>query len=175
MAKVLMVVAQTGFRDEELVVPKEILEKAGHSVTLVSLTRGKATGVRGTVVQPDMAAYEANPEFFDCIVIVGGPGAPALAESRDVRSLAEKANGKGKIVAAICLGPLTLAKAGVLFGKNATVFPDRPAIKVLRDSGAVYLTKPVVRDGNIVTADGPQSAGLFGDALVGMLEEMARA
>jgi protease I len=173
MAKVLMVVAQTGFRDEELVVPKEILGRAGHIVTVVSITRGKATGVRGTTVQPDMAAYEANPEFFDCIVIVGGPGAPALAENPDVRLLAEKARDRGKIVAAICLGPLTLAKAGVLSGKDATVFPDRSAIKVLRDSGAVYLTRPVVRDGRILTADGPQSAGPFGDALVEMLKEKA--
>jgi protease I len=171
MANILMVVAQTGFRDEELMVPKEILEKAGHSVKVASITRGKAMGSRGAVVQPDMAAYEANPAFFDCIVIVGGPGSPALAESREVRSLVERANGMEKVVAAICLGPLTLAKAGVLSGKNATVFPDRPAIVALRNSGAIYWTKPVVRDGNIVTADTPQNAGAFGDTLLEVLRE----
>lgn len=175
MSKVLMVVAQNGFRDEELLVPKEILERAGHIVKIASINRGKATGTKGLVIRPDMAAYEANPEFFDCIIIVGGPGSPALAESRDVRSLVEKANGKGRIVAAICLGPLTLAKAGVLSGKNATIFPDRPAIQALRNSGAVYWTKAVVRDGNIVTADGPQNAGEFGDLLVEMLKEMSQA
>lgn len=171
MAKVLMVVAQNGFRDEELLVPKEMLEKAGHDVKVASITRAKALGTKGAVVQPDMAAYEANPGFFDCIVIVGGPGSPSLAESRDVRSLVERANGMEKVVAAICLGPLTLARAGVLSGRNATVFPDRPAITTLRNSGAIYWTKPVVRDGNIVTADGPQNAGAFGDMLLEALRE----
>lgn len=175
MSKVLMVVAQTGFRDEELMVPKEILERAGHSVKIASINRGKATGVKGAVIQPDMAAYEANPEFFDCIIIVGGPGSPALAERKEIRQLVEKANEKEKIVAAICLGPLTLARAGVLSGKNATVFPDRPAIQALRDSGAIYWTRPVVRDGNIVTADGPHNAGAFGDTLVEMLKERTQA
>lgn len=171
MAKVLMVVAQNGFRDEELVVPKEILEKAGHSVKIASITRAKATGVRGLSVQPDMAAYEANPGFFDAIVIVGGPGSTALAENKDVRDLVSRADEMERIVAAICLGPLTLAKAGVLKERNATVFPDMPAIAALRNSGAAYWKKPVVRDGHILTADGPQSAGEFGEALVAMLKE----
>ena len=87
MAKVLMIVAQKGFRDEELFVPKEILERAGHDVKVASLTRQKATGSRGAVVQPDLAVYEANPDFFDCIVVVGGPGSPALSESAEGREL----------------------------------------------------------------------------------------
>jgi len=175
MAKVLMVVAQAGFRDEELLVPREILEKAGHSVKIASITRARATGVKGAVVQPDMAVYEANPAFFDCVVIVGGPGSPALAERQEVLDLVKDANGLEKIVGAICLGPLSLAKAGVLARRNATVFPDRPAIQELRNSGAIYWTKPIVRDGFIITADSPASAGAFGEALVEALREKMRA
>lgn len=171
MAKVLMIVAQAGFRDEEYLVPREILERAGHTVKAASLTRGKATGVKGAAVQPDMAAYEANPEFFDAIVVVGGPGSPALAESPEVTKLLERANGLQKVVGAICLGPLALAKAGVLQGRNATVFPDRPAIQQLRNSGAAYWARPLVADGNIITADSPASAGAFGDALVAALKK----
>ncbi len=170
MAKVLMIVAQAGFRDEELLVPREILERAGHTVKIASLTRSRATGTKGAEVQPDMAIYEANAEFFDCIAVVGGPGSAALAERKDVVGLLAKANGKGKVVAAICLGPLSLARAGVLGGKNATVFPDRQAIQALRNCGATYLAKPVVRDGNVITADSPASAGAFGEALADALK-----
>ena len=171
MAKVLMVVAQTGFKDEELLIPKEILEKAGHRVNIASLTRAKAKGVGGTIVQPDMAVYEANPEFFDAVVIVGGPGSPVLAEREDVLDLVRNADKKGKIVAAICLGPMALANAGVLVKKKATVFPDRDAIKTLRNGGALYMKESVVTDGYIVTADAPPSANDFGTAIVKLLKE----
>ena len=121
MAKVLIIIAQEGFRDEELFVPKEIIEKAGHIVKVASLNRAKATGSMGGVVLPDMAVYEANPEYFDAFIIAGGPGSPTLAKSKEVVELVGAAFKKGKLVAAICLGPMTLAAAGVLSKKNATV------------------------------------------------------
>jgi len=59
----------------------------------------------------------------------------------------------------------------VLAGKNATVFPDRRAITLLRETAAHYKAEPVVTDGNVVTADGPQSAGQFGAALAALLKK----
>jgi protease I len=155
MAKVLMIIAQKGFRDEELLVPKEVLERAGHSA----------------VVTPDMAVYEVNPDFFDCIVVVGGPGSPVLADNDGVTGLVRTASDRGKLVGAICLGPMALAKAGVLAGRNATIYPDGKAVALLRETAARYKAEPVVTDGNIVTADGPQSAGKFGAELAAMLEK----
>lgn len=170
MAKVLMIIAQKGFRDEELLIPKEVLEKEGHSVKVASLTRMKAQGSRGALVQPDMAVYEANPEFFDAIIVVGGPGSPALSEDGAVRDFVISMSRKGKVTAAICLGPMTLAKAGVLRGKKATVYPDRGALALLRQTECDYVKEPVVVDGNIVTADGPQSAGAFGAEIARLLK-----
>ena len=171
MSKVLMIVAQEGFRDEELLVPKEILEKAGHTIKVASVTRAKATGSLGASVMPDMAAYEANPEYFDAIVIVGGPGSPSLAKSKEVVELVENAYRKGRIVSAICLGPMTLAAAGVLSGKRATVFPSIDGIEALKDGGASYREEPVVVDGRVITADSPQSAGEFGNTIAEKLKE----
>lgn len=171
MSKILMIVAQSGFRDEELFIPREILEKAGHSIKVASITRQKATGSRGAAIMPDLAVYEANPDFFDCIVIVGGPGSPALARSDDVRKLLLGASAKSRLLGAICLGPMALANAGLLNGKRATVFPDREAIVLLRKTGAIYRAEPVVEDGRIVTADSPASAGRFGEALANLLKK----
>ncbi len=170
MAKVLMVIAQNGFRDEELLVPKEILEREGHGVKVASLSRGKATGSRGAIVIPDMAVYEANPDFFDALIIVGGPGSRELSEDRTVLKLVIDAAARKKIVGAICLGPMTLAKAGILAGRSATVFPDREGVSCLRDNAASYVKEPVVADGPVVTADGPMSAGKFGAAIAAMLK-----
>ncbi len=170
MAKVLMVIAQDGFRDEELAVPREVLEREGHSVKVASITRAKAKGSRGAVVSPDMAAYEANPDFFDAVLVVGGPGSEALSEDRSVLRLVIEAAQRKKVVGAICMGPMTLAKAGVLSGRKATIFPERSAIGTLRLNAAEYVGGEVVVDGNVVTADGPLSAGKFGAQVAALLK-----
>lgn len=170
MAKVLMVVAQKDFKDEELLVPKEVLEAEGHKITIASLSRGKATGVGGTEIQPDLAVHEVNPDFFEAIVLVGGPGSPILARTEDVLNLVKKASEKNKVVAAICLAPMALANAGVLSEKNATVFPTNESVQALKNGGATYKEEPVVTDGKIVTADSPASAGKFGSAIAELLK-----
>ncbi|MBI5227585.1 DJ-1/PfpI family protein [Candidatus Micrarchaeota archaeon] len=171
MAKILMLVAQQGFKDEELIIPKEMLEKEKHRITIASISRTKATSSGGRIIEPDIGAYEASPEFFDCFVIVGGPGSPTLAEDPAVRRLLADANKLNKKIAAICLGPMALAKAGVLKGKDATVFPDSKAISMLKANGACYFAKPLVIHNNIITADCPDSAGIFGDAIIKALKE----
>ena len=170
MSRVLMVVAQAGFREEELLVTKEVLETEKHEVKVASLTRGKAKGILGAEVVPDLAAHEANPDFFDAIVIVGGPGSLKLAESPDVIALVQSAFRKGKVLAAICMGPVTLARAGVLSGRRATVFKSQDGIKALRDGGARYTGEDVTVEEKLVTACGPHASGDFGRKLSGMLK-----
>jgi protease I len=170
MAKVLMVVAQSGFRDEELLVPQEVLKAGKHEVKVASLARSRATGALGAVVNPDFAVHEVNPDFFDAVVVVGGPGAMKLAENEDVLKFVQGAFRKGKIVAAICLGPVALARAGVLSGRRATVFRSSDATRALRDGGARYTAERVTADGKLLTACGPEVAGEFGRRLVDMLE-----
>ena len=62
-----------------------------------------------------------------------------------------------------------MAKSGILKGKRATVFPGDS--KELINNGANYTAAPVERDGNIITAAGPQAAGDFGEEIVRALRE----
>ncbi|MBI5224168.1 DJ-1/PfpI family protein [Candidatus Micrarchaeota archaeon] len=171
MSKVMMIVAQQGFRDEELFVPKQILEKAGHTVKVASLLRSKATGSKGAIITTDMAISEANPDYFDLIVVVGGPGSAALSENQTVLSFMNAVNIKKKKIAAICLGPMALARSGVLGGVEATVFPSAEGITTLKSSGALYTSKKIVVTDRIITADSPEMAHEFGDSLVRMLKK----
>jgi protease I len=65
----------------------------------------------------------------------------------------------GRPVAAICIAPVILAKAGLLTHKKATVFSSE--IETIEELGAYYTGMDVTVDGNIITAYGPQSTLRF--------------
>jgi protease I len=169
-AKVLFIIAQTNFRDEELAKPKAILEKAGYKCDVASLSTTFATGMLGAVVKPDLAVREVDAEDYELLVVIGGSGAPELAKHNEVINLLTAADDSGKKLAAICLGPMVLAKAGVLSGKQATVFKTKESLAALQQGGAEYVEQSVVTDFNLVTANGPEAAEAFGNALVKLLQ-----
>ncbi len=164
MAMVLFVVAQNGFRDEEYLKPKAILEKAGYKVVTGSKNLGVAQGRFGTTAKVDVAISQVEVDDYAGIVFIGGPGAADYFGDPVALNLARKAYQKGKVVGAICIAPGILARAGILSGKKATVFPSE--LDVLKKRGALCQNVPVVVDGKIVTANGPDAADEFGKALV---------
>jgi protease I len=168
MKKVVMIIAQDGFRDEELLQPKEILENAGIEVKMASTTLMQAKGMLGAKVKPGILINDISVRDFDAIIFVGGIGASQYWEDPLAHKLAQEANNTGKIVAAICIAPVTLAKAGILKGKNATVWSSEAG--QIKAGGANYTGRPVEKDGNIITASGPVAARQFGEELVRALK-----
>jgi protease I len=167
--RVLMVIASQQFRDEEYLVPKGLLEAAGAKVTTASSKLGPAKGMLGAVAKPDILLKDAKSADFDAIVFVGGGGAKEYWSDATAHKLATEFNAKGKPTSAICIAPVTLANAGLLKGKAMTAWPD--VVERIVGKGGVKKTEGCVRDGNIITADGPESAEAFGKALV---EALAR-
>lgn len=170
MPSALFLIAQEGFRDEELFEPKKILDEAGIKTTVASLEAGTAQGKLGGTAQVDIAVRDVNMEDYDALVLIGGPGAPTLADHPEVIDLAKKAAELGKKLAAICISPYILAKAGVISGKKATSFPGEPAISEFENQGVTRIDEPLVQDGDLVTADGPASAQIFGHKIVELLQ-----
>jgi len=163
--KVVMVVASENFRDEEYFEPKAILEKQGVIVKTASNKAGVARGVGGREATVDLLVTDVNPVDFDVVIFIGGPGSLEHLDNDNSYQLAQSTLGQGKILAAICVSPVILAKAGVLKDKEATVwssFEDRSSIQILEDNGAKYVDKTVVVDGKIITANGPTAAQEFG-------------
>jgi protease I len=161
--RVFMVISQRDFRDEELFEPKALLEKAGAEVVVASSSLDEATGMLGGTVQPDMLLSEVAPEEFQAVVFVGGTGAEEYWNDDTAHAVARQAAEQGKIVAAICLAPVTLANAGVLDGKKATVWKTESGR--LRAQGATYTGADVEVDGQIITGNGPAAADEFAAAV----------
>lgn len=167
MARVLMVVAQKGFRDEELFETKAALERAHHACVIASRAAGSCVGSRGGETKASRAIDEVDPKDFDAVVFVGGPGAKVFFDDPAAIALARDTHAAKKLVAAICVAPTILANAAVLRGRKATAFSSE--IDAIQEGGATYEGPGVVVDGDVVTASGPDQAAAFGKALVSKL------
>lgn len=166
--KVLMVVAKSGFRDEELFVPREILQSNGYEVEIASVTRGRCKGMLGKKVIADISLHDVDVRNYAAVIFVGGIGAKSYWNNPRAQEIARRAYKGGKIVGAICLAPGIFARAGLLKGKKATIWPGAKA--ELIKAGAIYTGRGLEVDGNIVTADGPGSAWAFGEKILEKLK-----
>jgi protease I len=168
MAKILMIIAPERFRDEELFVTKEELEKAGHETVIVSSKKGLCPGSRGGFATATLTLAEVQAQNYDAVVFVGGGGSRLYFANHEVLRIAKEMYQKKTVVAAICLAPVILANAGVLKGKKATVAGTEA--KTIESKGAKYTGPGVMVDGNIVTANAPKSSRLFGQKINELLK-----
>ncbi|HDJ37986.1 MAG TPA: hypothetical protein ENF24_02190 [Methanosarcinales archaeon] len=166
---ILMVIAPSGFRDEELFVPEEFFEKNGAEVVIASDRKGTARGMLGGTASVDLSVSEVDISDYDAVVFVGGSGVEShkLYENEAYLKLAADADSSGKVIGAICLGPMVPAGAGILSGKNATIFES--GTSYITRKGANYTGAGVTRDGRIVTGEGPAMAEEFARTVAGAL------
>jgi len=167
--KVLMVIAFENFRDEELKVPKEILEKNGIIVDIASVKKGIAKGMLGTKIDINLTLEEIKENDYDGIIFVGGIGSQSLFTNTHALKLAQNFYKSKKVIGAICLAPGILAKAGILNGKKATCFYT--ASEILKKNGAIYTGNLVEIDENIVTGNGPEAAEKFGNEILRLIKK----
>jgi protease I len=173
LPKALFVIAFRNFRDPEYFLPKEILENSGIEVKTASNKKGIAIGAEGGEVEVDFLIEEVNPKDFDAIIFIGGPGCLEALDNEKSYNLIKQTVDFKKILGAICIAPVILAKSGVLEGKKATVWSspfDRAPIKILKENGANFVDENVVQDGKIITANGPEAAKDFGRKILEMLK-----
>ena len=161
--KVVMIIASDAFRDEEFKLPSEHLRACGVRVTVASSKLDEATGMRGMKVKPDVLIGDVKADDYDAVIFVGGGGASEYFDDPTAHAIAKSAVEGKKLLAAICIAPSTLANAGVLKGRKATCWESERLN--LKRKGADVQDKPVVRDGLVVTASGPDAAEEFARTL----------
>jgi protease I len=169
MKKILFIIAFLDFRDEEYFIPKEILASAGFEIKTASNKQGTAIGADGGETKVDFLVSKVNIADFAAVVFIGGPGCLKSLNNEDSYKLIKETLAQNKLLAAICISPVILAKAGVLQGKKATVWTsamDKTAVKILAQNGAFYQDEPVVVDKKIITACGPVAAENFTKAIL---------
>lgn len=161
MVKVLMIIAQYGFRDEELYDALEIFESAGYKVDIASQSTEESKGMLGAIVKPHLTFKDVKIYDYDAVVVVGGRGTMTLVDNPDVLRIVKDAYDRQKVVGAICLGPMVLAKAGLLKGKKATVALSQDSMRLFKQLGIELVNEDVVAAGSIITANGPSATKKF--------------
>ncbi len=166
VGKRVAMLVEDEFEDRELTGPLDALRAAGATVTLVGPTAGaQFRGKRGeALVTSDIAAGAARIADFDAVVIPGGHAPDKMRMRHAMVDLAREAMDANKPVAAICHGPQLLISAIALRGRTLTCWPSI-AIDV-KNAGGLYVDKPVVEDGNLITSRKPDDVPAFNEAII---------
>jgi len=168
MKKVLLIIAQDGFQPDEYGKPKEILEKGGIEVVTASNNQGTAvSAITDTEVQVDISIDKVDVTDYSGIFLIGGPGAIKYLNNEIVYKIIRGASMKCDVFGAICVSPRILAKSGILSGKKATGWNNDDKLEeIYKEAGVVYTKQPVVQDGTLITAWGPDAAEEFGKTIL---------
>lgn len=152
----ILVPLAEGFEEIEAVTVIDVLRRAGMNVVTAGLPGSRVKGSHGVEVMTDTRLDQAEPSKFDALILVGGnPGYINLGRSQKVMDMVVKFNLDKKLIGAICAAPSILARAGILDGRAATIYPGMER-DIPRPKG-----RTVVQDGNIITSQGPGTAMEF--------------
>lgn len=154
------------YEDVEVTGPRDGLRAAGVEVVIVGPRAGQEyKGKKGqAVVAADLAAGGAHAKDFDAVIIPGGYAPDRMRMRHAMVDLVRETLEAGKPVAAICHGPQLLISANAVRGRTLTCWPSI-AIDV-KNAGGLYVDRPVVVDGQIITSRKPDDIPVFTEAIL---------
>lgn len=171
MKKILMIIGQKDFRDEEFLEPRSVFKDEGFEVTVASREAGNCSGMLGASVTAEKSVNEVDISAYDALVFSGGPGSLMFENDEKVHSMISEVINEDKVLGSICISPRILMAAGVLKDRKFTMWnPDGSQDEYIKNSGGDYTKKDLEVDGKIVTADGPGSAKKFGKKVAELLK-----
>ena len=161
--KKVAILAAPGFEEIELMAPLDILRRLNMDVVLAGVQSDKVVSTHEVTVSTDTMLDKLHADKLDALILPGGAGSWVLRDTPEVIHLVKKMHEAGKLVAAICAAPIVLAKAGLVRDRNVTAYPAQDVYRELNEAGAhIVKDENVVLDGNMLTANGPGAAMLFG-------------
>ncbi len=164
------ILATDGVEQVEYEQPRQAVEAAGASVTLVSVHEGEIQAMNGDIEKGDRLAVDVvvadtDAGDFDALILPGGTINPdRLRIDADAVGFVRAFVEAGKPVGAICHGPWTLAEAGVVRGRTLTSYPSIRSD--LANAGALVVDEEVVIDQGLVTSRNPDDLPAFCAAIV---------
>lgn len=169
MTKKVALFIENGSEELEFIAPLDIMRRANLEVDLISANNEDfITSSHNVKILADKKIDEVNNILdYDAIVIPGGmPGSTLLRENKKIIEFYQTMYNSGKLVAAICAAPIVLSAAGITDDKEVTSYPGFDKEINYKNYNS---EKAVVIDKNVITAQGPAVAILFGYEIVNYL------
>ena len=169
MTKKVALFIENGSEELELIAPLDVMRRANLEVDVISANNEDfITSAHNVKIIADKKIEEINNTLdYDAIVIPGGmPGSTLLRDNKKIIEFYQTMYKSGKLVAAICAAPIVLSAAGITDDKEVTSYPgfDKEI-----NCKSYNSEKAVVVDKNVITAQGPAVAILFGYEIVNYL------
>jgi len=167
MTQRVLVPLAAGFEEIEAVTIIDVLRRAEVDVTSAALDELEVKGSRGIHVVADARLDSLDLDSFDAIVLPGGMGGTLrMLESSELLSALGRQRQAGRLTAAICAAPLVFERAGIVDGVPIT---SHPSVQDQLERGQVRAEQRVVREGSVLTSQGPGTALEFALAVVAEL------
>ena len=169
MTKKVALFIENGSEELEFIAPLDIMRRANLEVDLISANNEDfITSSHNVKIIADKKINEVNNILdYDAIVIPGGmPGSTLLRDNKKIIEFYQTMYNSGKLVAAICAAHIVLSAAGITDDKEVTSYPGFDKEINYKNYNS---DKAVVIDKNVITAQGPAVAILFGYEIVNYL------
>ncbi|MEH6584041.1 MAG: DJ-1/PfpI family protein [Halioglobus sp.] len=117
----------------------------------------------GLNLSPNTLLDDVNLDEFDALAIPGGfepSGFYDEALSEPFLNVIRHFSERNKVIASVCVSSICLGAAGVLKGKQATTYHQIGGVRKaqLEETGAIFIDRPIVTDGHLITSTGPGTA-----------------
>ncbi len=182
MKSVIVLLAE-GFEEMEVVLPIDLLRRAGINVDIISMNDSLLVrGSRNIVLEANLLADNITDEYLTqhqihAVYCPGGmEGSKNLAKHAFTKKVLQKVLEDGGFVASICAACIiVLGSLGLIQGKRFTCYPGMEKLKqhAHEFDASLHTTDEVVHDGNIITSQGPGTAHLLACKLIELLVDKA--
>jgi protease I len=174
----IAILATDGVEQSELTGPREALDQAGATTTLVAPKGGTIRAFqhdkKGQEFSVDLTLAEARVDDFDALLLPGGVMNPdQLRQDPQAVRFVKAFAAAGKPIGAICHAPWLLIEADIVRGRTITSFPSLKTD--VRNAGATWVDREVVVDQGLVTSRKPEDIPAFSAKLIEEISEGVHA
>ena len=174
----IAILATDGVEQSELTGPRDALDKAGASTTLIAPKGGAIRAYqhdkKGQELTVDQVLADARAGDYDALLLPGGVlNADELRQDPNAVRFVKGFASAGKPIGAICHAGWMLIEADCARGRTLTSWPSLKTD--LRNAGANWVDREVVVDQGLVTSRKPEDIPAFSAKLIEEISEGVHA